>query len=81
MNESFKLRFLFRLSQLEREKETGFSRLRRVTTIDTREERKKALFENILINPIELLIPPAFIEEEKLKELNLRVVKSENFVP
>jgi len=80
LNDFYEIRYLFRFSQLEREKATGFSRLRRVTSIDTREIRKKALLENIFINPLELILQPTVVEEEKLKELNLRIVPSENLV-
>jgi hypothetical protein len=74
LNDFFEIRYLFRLSQLERENSTEFSRLRRVTSVDTFAAQKKQATGNLLFNQIENLITPAVIETDKIKELNLRIV-------
>ncbi|MCB1176468.1 MAG: hypothetical protein KDK36_02710, partial [Leptospiraceae bacterium] len=76
LNEFFKLRYLFRFSQLERESNQEFTRLKRITSLDTRKLTEESFISNIIINPLDLIIRPAVIESEKLKELNLRIVNS-----
>jgi Tol biopolymer transport system component len=77
LNDYYSIRYLFRLSQLERESNMGFTRLRRVTSVDTRPIVEKNFINKLLINPLELIIRPVTIESEKLKELNLRIIPSQ----
>lgn len=73
LNESFEIRHLFRLSQLEREAETEFSRLKRITSVNPNIQVEKE--KGIDLNPINLVLPK--VEPKKdMKELNLRIILS-----
>ncbi|MDX1959717.1 MAG: tetratricopeptide repeat protein [Leptospiraceae bacterium] len=76
LNDYYSIRYLFRLSQIERESlNLEFSRLRRITSVDTKSAKEKQESEDrILFNPLDLVYSPPVIPQEKIKELNLRIV-------
>ena len=73
LNESFEIRHLFRMSQLEREADTEFSRLKRITSVNPFTKPTKE--EKIDLNPINLVLPKVEPKKDP-KELNLRIILS-----
>ncbi|HMV41083.1 MAG TPA: hypothetical protein PLS71_13745 [Leptospiraceae bacterium] len=73
LNETYEVRHLFRLSQLEREADVEFSRLKRITSVNP--NIKVDTEKGIDLNPINLVLPK--VEPKKdMKELNLRIIQS-----
>jgi Tol biopolymer transport system component len=73
LGSKFRLRILFRVSQLFRENDSEFSRLKRITSVRT--EIKEVTEEDYLINPINLVLPKVSIKKD-IKEINFREINS-----
>ena len=73
LNDSFEIRHLFRTSQLEREADTDFSRLKRITSVNPIGLTTKDT--GIDLNPINLVLPKVEPKKDP-KELNLRIILS-----
>ncbi len=73
LNESYEIRHLFRRSQLEREADTEFSRLKRITSVNPITKQSKET--GIDLNPINLVLPKVEPKKDP-KELNLRIILS-----
>ncbi|MBK8397287.1 MAG: PD40 domain-containing protein [Leptospiraceae bacterium] len=73
LNDNFEIRHLFRLSQLEREADTDFSRLKRITSVIP--DAKVNVQQGFNLNPINLVLPKVEPKKDP-KELNLRIISS-----
>ena len=73
LHDSFEIRHIFRMSQLEREADTEFSRLKRITSIIP--DSKTKVQSGFDLNPINLVLPKVEPKKDP-KELNLRIISS-----
>ena len=73
LNDTYEIRHLFRMSQLEREADTEFSRLKRITSVNPITKSNKET--GIDLNPINLVLPKVEPKKDP-KELNLRIILS-----
>lgn len=78
LNDYFDIRYIFRVSQLERETNTLRARLKRITSVaETKEvkEKSNSLFNLAKLNPLRYVMP---VQEIKIgtRGLNLRIVDS-----
>lgn len=78
LNDYYDIRHIFRLSQLERESEKEFSRLKRMTSVNPfadEEMKKKSKFSpvSLILKPIDLVVPKSEVKAGT-KNINLRVI-------
>ncbi|HMV77203.1 MAG TPA: hypothetical protein PL163_01645 [Leptospiraceae bacterium] len=79
LGKKYKIRHLFRMSELVRESQSEFSRLKRITSINTqKKEEDKKWVGKIIDSSIGRLVRPVEISKDKSKEFNLRIVEFDN---